>query len=141
MPHSYVNIWIHSVWGTENRQPLLVQEIEYKIYSLIKEQYENMGCPVRIINGTENHVHSLFLLSPQKSIAEVIKQVKGYSSHFINQNKLSKYQFNWQGGYAAFAVSQSNLDKVFYYIKNQKEHHRERTFMEEYEILLKKNQG
>jgi len=77
------------------------------------------------------------LLNPQKSIAEVIKQVKGSSSHFINQSNLINEKFSWQTGYAAYSVSESVLDKVFYYIKNQKIHHQKKSFQQEYNDFLK----
>lgn len=84
-----------------------------------------------------DHIHCLFLLSPQKSIAEVIKQIKGSSSHYINSNDVINDKFSWQTGYAAFSVSESAVEKVFLYIQNQKEHHRKKTFQEEYENFLK----
>ncbi len=96
-----------------------------------------MGCPVRIINGMPDHIHCLFLLNPQKSIAEVIKQIKGSSSHFINQNNLISEKFSWQTGYASYSVSESVVDKVFQYIKNQKSHHQKKTFEQEYEGFIK----
>jgi hypothetical protein len=78
----------------------------------------------------------LFLLSRQKSIAEVIQQIKGSSSHFINQTDLISEKFSWQTGYAAFSVSESIVNKVFHYIKNQKQHHTKKKFQEEYEEYI-----
>lgn len=84
-----------------------------------------------------DHIHCLFLLSPQKSIAEVIKQIKGSSSYFINQNNLIAEKFAWQTGYAAYSVSESIIGKVFEYIKNQKSHHQKKTFQKEYDEFIK----
>jgi REP element-mobilizing transposase RayT len=84
-----------------------------------------------------DHIHCLFLLSPQKSIAEVIKQIKGSSSHYINQNNFIAYKFAWQTGYASFSVSESIVEKVFEYIKNQKSHHQKKTFQQEHDEFLK----
>lgn len=84
-----------------------------------------------------DHIYCLFLLSPQKTIAEVIKQIKGSSSHFINHNNLIDEKFSWKTGYAAYSVSQSVLERVFFYIKNQKEHHQKKTFQQEYDDFLK----
>ena len=84
-----------------------------------------------------DHRHCLFLLSPQKSIAEVIKQIKGSSSHYFNQNNLISENFAWQTGYAAYSVSESGVEKVFEYIKNQKTHHQKKTFQEEYDEFIK----
>ena len=91
-----------------------------------------------------DHVHCLFLLSPQKSIAEVVKQVKGSTSHWINQQEeLAQYclqnvvqSFAWQTGYAAYSVSELVGDKVYQYILHQKEHHKQRSFQEEYEEFM-----
>lgn len=137
MSHSYNKIWIHAIWATKERTPLLHSNIEQKGYHFISEQLQELGCPVRIINGMPDHIHCLFLLNPQKSIAEVIKQIKGSSSHFVNQNNLITEKFSWQTGYAAYSVSESVVDNVFKYIKNQKLHHQKRTFQQEYDEFLK----
>ena len=139
MPHSFNKIWIHAIWATKERLPLIHPAIDDKIYAFIDDQLREQGCPVRIINGMPDHIHCLFLLSPQKSIAEVMKQVKGSSSHFINQNNLITEKFAWQTGYAAYSVSESVVDKVFQYIKNQKQHHTKKTFQQEYDEVLKIN--
>lgn len=139
MSHSYSKIWIHAIWSTKERIPLIHSEAESKIYQFISEQFRESGCPVRIINGMSDHVHCLFLLNPQKSIAEVIKQIKGSSSHFINQNNLISEKFSWQTGYASYSVSESVVEKVFSYIQNQKIHHQKKSFSQEYEEFLKLN--
>jgi putative transposase len=137
MPHSYNKIWIHAIWATKDRIPMINQNIEQKIHLYISEQLREQGCPVRIINGMPDHIHCLFLLNAQKSIAEIIKQIKGSSSHFINQNDLIEDKFAWQTGYAAYSVSESVVEKVYQYIKNQKQHHQEKTFQQEYDAYLK----
>jgi REP element-mobilizing transposase RayT len=80
----------------------------------------NLLMPVRIINGMPDHVHCLLLLNPNKAVTEIIKQVKGSCSHEINKQNIIKEKFAWQTGYAAYSVSESVLEKVFQYIKNQK---------------------
>ena len=137
MPHSFNKIWIHAIWATKERMPLIHNSVEQKLYQFIAGQLREQGCPVRIINGMPDHIHALFLLSPQKSIAEIIKQIKGSSSHFINQNNLIEDKFAWQTGYAAYSVSESAVEKVFYYIQNQKEHHHKKSFQHEYDEFLK----
>jgi REP-associated tyrosine transposase len=136
MPHSFNKIWVHSIWATKERQPLISNNAEKKIYDLLRQELIEMGCPVRIINGMSDHVHLLFLLNPQKSMAEVIKQVKGSSSHSINEQNLIPGKFLWQTGYAAYSVSESQLEKVFQYIRNQKSHHKKQTFLKEYEEFI-----
>jgi len=137
MPHSFNKIWIHAIWATKNRAPLIQQPIENELYQFISEQLHEQGCPVRAINGMPDHIHCLFLLNRQKSTAEVIKQIKGSSSHYINQNDLITDKFAWQTGYAAYSVSESVVDKVFKYILNQKQHHSKKTFQQEYDEFLK----
>ena len=136
MSHSYTKIWIHAIWATKHRMPLIHSNSESELYHFISEQLREMGCPVRIINGMPDHIHCLFLLNAQKSVVEVIKQIKGSSSHFINQNNLIEEKFYWQTGYAAYSVSESGVERVYQYIKNQKLHHQKKTFHQEYEDFL-----
>lgn len=137
MSHSFNKIWIHAVWATKERQALINAAVENKIYPFVADQLRELGCPVRIINGMPDHIHCLFLLSPNKSVSDVIKQIKGSSSHYINQHNLIADKFAWQTGYAAFSVSESGVEKVFHYIANQKQHHHHNTFQEEYDAFLK----
>lgn len=137
MPHSFTKIWIHAIWSTKERTALIESKFEKQLYDYIQQEYIQMGCPVRIINGMPDHIHCLFLLHRQKSIATVIKQVKGSSSHHINENNwCSHHPFAWQKGYAAYAVSESVVPKVFEYIKNQKRHHQKRNFLQEHDEFL-----
>ncbi|WP_300672791.1 IS200/IS605 family transposase [Soonwooa sp.] len=139
MSHSFNKIWIHAIWSTKERAHLINSNIEYQIHQYLKSELENMGCKVSIINGMPDHIHCLFLLNRQKSIAEVIKQVKGTSSHFINQNNITEDKFSWQTGYAAYSVSESVMQKVYHYIKNQKVHHAQKSFNQEFDEFLKLN--
>jgi REP element-mobilizing transposase RayT len=136
MSHSYNKIWIHAIWATKERMALIQPKVENKIHQYISDQLREQGCPVRIINGMPDHIHCLFLLNPLKSIADVIKQIKGSSSHFINQNNLISEKFAWQTGYAAYSVSESGVEKVFEYIKNQKQHHQKKSFQQEYDGFI-----
>lgn len=137
MPHSFNKIWIHAIWSTKDRMHLIHSSVENQIHLFISEQLGEQGCTVRIINGMPDHIHCLFLLNPKRSMAEVVKQIKGSSSHFINQNNLIGEKFAWQTGYAAFSVSESIVEKVFLYIRNQKKHHSTKTFQQEYDEFLK----
>ena len=137
MPHSFNKIWIHSIWATKVRMPLINAAIEQKVYQFISEELRAQGCPVRIVNGMPDHIHCLFLLSPKKTIAEVIKQIKGASSHYINHSNLITEKFAWQTGYAAYSVSESVVEKVYVYIKNQKSHHQKKNFQHEYDEFIK----
>ena len=137
MPHSFNKIWIHAIWATKERIPLISSGVEKKVYEIISAQLRELSCPVRTINGMRDHIHCLFLLNPQKSVAEVLKQIKGSSSHYINQSNLIAEKFAWQTGYAAYSVSESVVERVYQYIKNQKQHHQNKTFQQEYDEFLK----
>ena len=137
MPHSFNKIWIHAIWSTKEWLPFIVTKIEKQVHDHMRDQLIELGCPVRIINGMPDHVHCLYLLNPQKANIDVIKQVKGSTSYLINDQNLIKAKFSWQTGYAAYSVSESLVEKVFQYIKNQKEHHAKKTFREEYDEFLK----
>jgi len=130
MSHSFNKIWIHAIWSTKYRTSFIHYHVENKIYQFISDQLREQGCYIKIINGMPDHIHCLFLLNPKKSITEVIKQIKGSSSRYINQNNLINDNFAWQVGYAAYSVSESFVDKVFQYIQNQKHHHAKKTFQE-----------
>ena len=137
MSHSYIKIWIHTIWATKNRLPLIRPAIEASLFSQMKEELTGCGCYVRIINGMPDHVHSLFSINAQKSIGDVIKQVKGGTSHWVNQQNTLLEKFAWQTGYAAYSVSESQFKKVFEYIKNQKSHHATNNFQREYADFIK----
>ena len=136
MSHSYNKIWIHAVFATKERSPLIKPVVESKIHTNMREQLIEMGCPVRIINGMEEHVHLLFLQNPKMAITDIIKQIKGNTSHWINEQNLIPEKFAWQTGYAAYSVSESQLDRVYQYIRNQKEHHRKKIFADEYDEFI-----
>jgi putative transposase len=137
MPHSFNKIWLHAIWATKDRIQLIHQRIEQTVYQYISEQFRELGCPVNVINGMPDHIHCLFLLNPQKTVAEVIKQIKGSSSHFINHDNLISGKFSWQTGYSAYSISESNVEKVIHYIQNQKQHHKKKSFQEEYDEFLR----
>jgi len=137
MPHSFNRIWIHSVWATKERQLLISMSNEDKIYNFIRQELVALGCLVQIVNGMPDHVHVLFLLNPQKSVADVVKYAKGSSSHSINDQNLTPKKFSWQKGYAAYSVSESQVQRVLNYIKNQKQHHLKNTYTDEFGTLLK----
>jgi REP element-mobilizing transposase RayT len=132
MSKSYSKIWVHAVWSTKNRMPLIYPKMEQKLFEFLKDELKKMGCMVSIVNGMPDHVHCLFGINPQKSITDIIKQIKGSSSYFVNSNNLISEKFIWQRGFGVFGVSHSAVDNVYYYIRNQKQHHKKRTFDNEY---------
>jgi REP element-mobilizing transposase RayT len=120
MPHSYYNVWVHAVFATKNRNPIITTDIEEQLYSCLYTEFKSMDCTLKIVNGLPDHVHCLFMIGSQRSISEVIKHIKGLSSHFLNMHFINSEKFAWQKGYAAFSVSESRLEVVYRYIKDQK---------------------
>lgn len=137
MSQSFTKLWIHVIWATKNRQELIDYSIEKKLYDFICQDLTDLGCPVRIINGMPDHVHVLFLQNPQKTISDIVKQIKGSSSHFMNEGEFILEKFAWQRGFASFSVSESQLDVVFNYIKNQKHHHLKKNGQDEFDDFVK----
>ena len=138
MSHSLTKIWIHAVFSTKNREPLIHSAVEERIYVHIREHLQSdFECTVRSINGMPDHIHILFLLNPNYAVKDILKNVKGESSHWVNQNNIFKTKFAWQTGYGAFSVNELNREKVANYIRNQKKHHRKKTYAEEYEEFMK----
>jgi len=139
MSHSLVKIWIHLIFGTKNSEPLIIPKYEKQLHNHIKEKLEkDFDCLVRIINGIADHIHILFLLSPNYSVSDIVKNIKGESSHWWNYQKFSNLKFAWQIGYGAYSVSESVLGKVEGYITNKKEHHKKISYSQEVEIFIKK---
>ena len=134
--HSYNKIWLHVIFATKERCPIIQFTVETKIYAHMREQLIELGCPVRIINGMPDHVHLLFLQNPKMAIADVVKQVKGNTSHWVNEQDLIAEKFSWQTGYAAYSDSESQLEKVYQYIYHQKEHHKIKSFQMEFDEFI-----
>lgn len=101
MPHSYNKIWLHVVFATKDRLPLIKSNVEIQIHEHVRQQLNENGSPVRIINGMADHIHLLFLQNPKIAITDIVKQVKGNTSHWINQQNLITEKFAWQTGYGA----------------------------------------
>jgi REP element-mobilizing transposase RayT len=136
--HSYTKIWLHLIWETHNREKLLIDTAA----KIVSEYLFNYGKENKIfmkVNYVNSeHVHSLIDLPSNLSVENCLKLFKGASSHYVNENHLINGGFSWGRGYAVFSVSESQVDKVVLYIKNQKEHHRVKSFAEEYDEFLKK---
>jgi putative transposase len=139
MSHSLTKIWIHAVWSTKERCPYMSDEILKKITQHIKKKIIEQKCAVKAINGMEDHIHCLFLLNMNISLKEIMMNVKGETSHWINESGFYKEKFEWQAGYGAFSVSESVLHKIENYIINQKGHHKEMEFKKEWELLIGKH--
>jgi REP element-mobilizing transposase RayT len=136
MAHSYCNLFYHIIFSTKHREPWLKEDICERVHNyvggIIKEE---KGVPLIINSGVE-HLHILMKLHQESSISTVVRVLKSKSSGWIHRTFPNYAAFGWQTGFAAFTVSISQLEKTRLYILNQEEHHRKRTFQEEYEALL-----
>lgn len=137
MSHSYSKIWIHAVFATKNRQPVILPTIIATVHGELRQQLITTGCYVDSVGGIADHVHLLFLLNPKIAIADVLRQTKGGSSHVFNQQGLTLERFAWQTGYSAFSVSEGHLARVRHYIQNQEEHHRSQTSADEHQQFMR----
>ncbi len=135
---AYVRIWVHAVWGTKDREPILEKENRYTLFEHIRENARKKDIYIDFINGYIDHVHTLISLNSEQSIAKVMQLMKGESSHWANKNSLFKHKLDWADEYFAVSVSESMTDKVREYIKNQEEHHKKKTFAEECEEFMTK---
>lgn len=138
MPNTYTEIHIHFVFAVKYRKCLIHIDWKADLYKYITGIIQKNEHKLIIINGIEDHVHILVGLRPTQSISDLMKDVKQFSSKWINENKLVKGKFEWQGGFGAFSYSKSHLKNVIKYIENQEEHHKKQTFVEEYKETLKK---
>jgi len=135
---SFVKIWIHLIWSTKNRQPLITRDLKFKLYDHIRENAKNKKIFLDHINGTADHVHLLISMKGDQSISKIAFLLKGESSHWVNENKFKRTKFEWQDEFIAVSVSESLVPKVREYIRNQEEHHRKKTFQEEYDLFMKR---
>ncbi|NLT50828.1 MAG: transposase [Ignavibacteria bacterium] len=132
---SLSKIWLHLIWGTHNHEKILVdKELRKNISRHLLEYSKEKGIYMKINFVNADHVHTLIELPVEKPVAEVVKFLKGESSFWINKNVDLK--FSWAMGYAAFSISESGLEKVIKYISNQEEHHKAKSFIDEYKKFL-----
>ncbi|HEY2895306.1 MAG TPA: IS200/IS605 family transposase [Pirellulales bacterium] len=124
MPQSLSSIYVHLVFSTKERDPWIRAHIESELFAYGTTVLKNADCPTPAMNGTADHVHTLFNLSRVKTIAQVVEELKTSTSKWIKTKGAEFEPFHWQNGYAAFSVSQSNVEEVVSYIRRQKEHHK-----------------
>lgn len=123
MRRNKLRLYLHLVWGTWDRLPLITPEIERRLYRCIEKEANDKGCQVLALNGVADHVHLVVTFPATVTIADLVKQVKGVSSYFVNEALRPPTKFKWQGYYGAFTVSRWDVDKIVWYVKRQKEHH------------------
>lgn len=131
MWQTYSSIWLHYIWSTKKREPLISSTIENILYEKMREVAKTEKFHLDHINGIEDHLHCLVSIDTTFRIFDIPKLLKGGSSYFINEQKLIEEYFDWQDGYGVFSVSPTHLPQVRNYIRNQKKHHRRLSFDEE----------
>jgi len=139
MSQSYTNLLYHIIFSTKDRQPLISSEYETRLYDYIGGTIRRAGGISMGINGTEDHVHLLAKLRPDKALSDVLRDLKANATGWMHELFPSMSQFTWQRGYGAFTVSHSNVDEVRRYIAQQKHHHAKISFRDEFLQFLKTN--
>jgi putative transposase len=138
MANTYSQIYIQIVFAVKGRQNLIAKEKREELHKFITGIVSNRGQKLFAIFAMPDHVHILVSISPSISISDLVRDIKAGSSKFINDSQWINSKFNWQEGFGAFSYSKSSVDKVVKYILNQEEHHRKKTFKEEYLGFLEK---
>ena len=132
----YTKVLIHYIWSTKNRKHLIGKELKPLLLDHIKENSIKKEIFIDTLNCISDHIHLLVSLGTEQTIAKTAMLIKGESSFWVNKQQRLKTKFEWQDEYIALSVSYSAIDKVRAYILNQEEHHKKKTFAEEYEEFL-----
>lgn len=138
MANTYSQLYIHFVFAVQNRVSLIQPEWEEELYKYITGIIQNKTHKMIAFNGMPDHLHLFIGYQPKEAMSELIKVVKSESTKWVKGRGFVRGKFQWQEGYGAFSYSRSQVDRVYHYIRNQKEHHRKKSFREEYLQLLKK---
>jgi putative transposase len=126
---SLTQLYVHCVWATWDRLPLIVTDIEAPLYTVMAAICRDLGCTPLAIGGIDNHVHMLLRFSSKIAIAQLVGDIKGASSHAVTHAIRPDHFFKWQGSYGAFTISKRSIDQVCGYIQHQKKHHAEKTLI------------
>ena len=138
MPNTYSQIYIQIVFAVKGRQNLIAKENREELHKFITGIISNREQKLFAIFAMPDHVHILVSMKPNISISDLVRDIKAGSSKFINDNNWIRQKFNWQEGYGAFSYSKSSVDNVIKYILNQEEHHKKKSFRDEYLDFLEK---
>lgn len=138
MANTYTQIYLQFVFAVENKISLIQSQWKDDLYKYITGIVKNNKHKLIAINGTSNHVHIFVEYKPHQLISDLLQDIKGDSSKWINKNKFVQGHFSWQQGYGAFSYSHSQIDQVAKYIMKQEQHHKKKTFQEEYLEILKR---
>jgi len=123
MKNDKIELYVHLVWATWDRLPIITPEIERALYRGIGEIAQSLSCRILALNGMPDHVHVLLRIPATLPVSKIVQQLKGFSSHFVNDKLQPEHKFKWMGYYGAFSVSRWDIPKIMTYINNQKKHH------------------
>jgi len=137
MANTYTQIHIQAVFAVQNRDSVIHHSWKEELYKYISGIVQKNNHKLLSINGMPDHIHILFGLRPSQSISDLMQDIKGSSSKWINDKKLVRGKFSWQEGYGAFSYSNSEVPDIIQYIINQTEHHKRKNFTEEYHEMLR----
>ena len=138
MSHSYSCCLVHYVFSTKGRRKLIPRDVRDRLWPYIGGIARTNDMTARAVGGTDDHIHVLVSLPATMSIAKAAQLLKGGSSKWVHDSFPSMTSFAWQEGYGAFTIGRSGMDATIAYIRNQEEHHRTRTFEEEFTAFLEK---
>ncbi len=127
---AFYQLVYHFVWGTKNRLPLVTCEVEARLFPYIGYKCKDLGYRLHAVNGIEEHIHVLVSLTPSQLVADVAKNLKGASSHYINKESGLDTTLYWQDGYGVVTIRETEIPKVVRYIQDQKQHHRDGNLLE-----------
>jgi REP element-mobilizing transposase RayT len=137
MANTYTQIYIQIVFAVRNRAALISPQWKERLHKYITGIVQNKGHKLLAINSMPDHLHIFIGMKPDEALSDLVRDVKRDSTNFVNEEIRPKNKFGWQEGFGAFSYSRSAIDTVVKYILNQEEHHRRKTFREEYESFLK----
>ena len=137
MPQSLSRVLVHLVFSTKNREPFLTPDVRDRTFAYLGGALSQLGCTPVLVGGVADHIHALFVLAKTLAVSRAVEEVKKESSKWAKRHVHPA--FYWQSGYGAFSVSPSNADAVREYIRTQEEHHRGRTFQDEFRELLRRH--
>ena len=139
MTNSYISLYIHVVFSTKGRHPMILPELKNRLWAYMGGIARENQMKALSIGGTEDHVHVLLSLPATLPVAKAVQLIKGGSSKWVHDTYANFQRFAWQEGYGAFSVNLSLLEETVRYIERQEEHHRRKTFQEEYIEFLKRH--
>jgi putative transposase len=137
MANTYTQIYIHTVFAVRRRDALIASSWKERLHKYITGIVQNKGHKLIAINTMPDHVHIFIGMKPNEALSDLVRDIKRDSTNFVNEEIRLRGKFSWQEGFGAFSYAHSQIDTVAKYILNQEEHHRQKSFRDEYESMLK----